>query len=106
MGILGPKRTVIEDLASNTPGPFRTVDNEFSILDRADLVMIDPVGTGFSRPVGKAEGKEFWGVDQDIKSVSDFIVRYLSQYGRWGSPKFILGESYGGMRTAAWLTPC
>lgn len=100
MGILGPKRTVLKDLEPNTAGPFRTVDNEFTILDRADLVMIDPVGTGLSRPVGKGEGKDFWGVDQDIKSVSDFIVRYLNQYGRWAAPKFILGESYGGMRTA------
>jgi carboxypeptidase C (cathepsin A) len=100
MGILGPKRTVLKDLEANTSGPFRTVDNEFTILDRADLVMIDPVGTGLSRPIGKGEGKDFWGVDQDIKSVSDFIVRYLTQYGRWAAPKFILGESYGGMRTA------
>jgi carboxypeptidase C (cathepsin A) len=100
MGILGPKRTVLKDLESNTAGPFRTVDNDYSILDRADLVMIDPFGTGFSRPIGEAKGEEFWGVDQDIKSVSDFIVRYLNQYGRWSSPKFILGESYGGMRTA------
>jgi carboxypeptidase C (cathepsin A) len=100
MGILGPKRTVLNDLDTNTRGPFRTVENEFSVLDRADLVMIDPVGTGFSRAVGKAEGKDFWGVDQDIQSVSDFIMRYLSQYGRWAAPKFILGESYGGMRTA------
>ena len=100
MGILGPKRTVLEDLETNTRGPFKTVENEFTILDRADLVMVDPVGTGLSRPVGKAEGKEFWGVDQDIKSVSNFIVRYLGDYGRWAAPKFILGESYGGMRTA------
>jgi carboxypeptidase C (cathepsin A) len=100
MGILGPKRTLLEDLVPNTRGPFRTVENEFTILDRADLVMIDPVGTGFSRPIGKGEGKDFWGVDQDIKSVSNFIVRYLNQYGRWAAPKFILGESYGGMRTA------
>ncbi len=99
MGILGPRRAVIEDLASNTRGPFKLVDNEFAFLDRADLVLIDPVGTGFSRPVGKAEGKQFWGVDNDIKSVSDFIVRYLGEYKRWGSPKFILGESYGGIRT-------
>jgi len=63
-------------------------------------VMIDPVGTGFSRPVGKGEGKDFWGVDQDIQSVSNFIVRYLGDHGRWASPKFILGESYGGMRSA------
>ena len=99
MGILGPKRTVLADVDSNTRGPFRTVDNEFSVLDQADLVMIDPVGTGFSRPIGKAEGKDFWGVDQDVVSVSNFIVQYLSQYGRWASPKFVLGESYGGMRT-------
>jgi len=99
MGILGPRRAVLEDLQSNTRGPFKVVDNEYSFLDRADLVLIDPVGTGFSRPVGKAEGKQFWGVDNDIKSVSDFIVRYLGEYRRWGSPKFILGESYGGIRT-------
>jgi carboxypeptidase C (cathepsin A) len=100
MGVLGPKRTVLDDLDANTHGPFRTVENEFSILDRADLVMIDPVGTGLSRVIGKGEGKDFWGVDQDIRSVSDFILRYLSQYGRWAAPKFVLGESYGGMRTA------
>jgi carboxypeptidase C (cathepsin A) len=99
MGILGPKRTVLVDVDNNTRGPFRTVDNEFSTLEQADLVMIDPIGTGFSRPIGKAEGKDFWGVDQDVTSVSNFIVQYLSQYGRWASPKFVLGESYGGMRT-------
>jgi carboxypeptidase C (cathepsin A) len=99
MGILGPKRTELADLEPNTRGPFRTVENESSILDAADLVMIDPVGTGFSRPVGKGEGKDFWGVDQDVASVSNFIVQYLSEYGRWASPKFVLGESYGGMRS-------
>jgi carboxypeptidase C (cathepsin A) len=99
MGILGPRRAVLEDLASNTRGPFELVDNEYSFLDRTDLVLIDPVGTGFSRPVGKAEGKDFWGVDNDIRSVSDFIVRYLGEYRRWASPKFVLGESYGGIRT-------
>lgn len=99
MGILGPRRALIEDEASNTRGPFRIVDNEFTLLDRADIVLIDPVGTGFSRAVGKAEGKDFWGVDNDIRSVSDFIVRYLGEYNRWGSPKFVLGESYGGVRT-------
>jgi carboxypeptidase C (cathepsin A) len=99
MGILGPRRAVLEDLTSNTRGPFKIVDNEYSFLDRADLVLIDPVGTGFSRAVGKAEGKQFWGVDNDIHSVSDFIVRYLGDYQRWASPKFVLGESYGGIRT-------
>ena len=101
MGILGPKRTKLDDLDSNTRGPFRTVENEYTILDRADLVMIDPVGTGFSRVVGKGDGKDFWGVDQDARSVADFIVRYLNQHGRWSSPKYILGESYGGMRSGA-----
>jgi carboxypeptidase C (cathepsin A) len=101
MGILGPKRTKLDDLASNTRGPFRSVENEYTILDRADLVMIDPVGTGFSRVVGKGDGKDFWGVDQDARSVADFIVRFLNQAGRWSSPKYILGESYGGMRSGA-----
>lgn len=100
MGILGPKRTVLNDLDANTRGPFKVVDNDYSVLDRTDLVMIDPIGTGFSRAVGKGDGKDFWGVDQDIQSVSDFIVRYLNQYGRWASPKFVIGESYGGMRSA------
>lgn len=101
VGILGPKRAQLVDLDSNTRGPFRIVENESTILDRADLVMIDPVGTGFSRVVGKGEGKDFWGVDQDARSVADFIVRYLNQNGRWSSPKYILGESYGGMRSGA-----
>ena len=98
MGVLGPQRTVVEDLEVNGKGPFRRVANEYSVLDVADLVMVDPVGTGYSRPVGEAEGKDFWGVDNDIRSVSDFIARYLTDNGRWASPKFILGESYGGMR--------
>jgi carboxypeptidase C (cathepsin A) len=101
VGILGPKRTVIADLEPNTRGPFRIVENDSTILDRADLVMIDPIGTGFSRVVGKGDGKDFWGVDQDARSVADFIVRYLNQNGRWSSPKYILGESYGGMRSGA-----
>ena len=101
VGALGPKRTQIADLEPNTRGPFRLVENDTTILDRADLVMIDPVGTGFSRLVGKGEGKDFWGVDQDAKSVADFVVRYLNQNGRWSSPKYILGESYGGMRSGA-----
>ena len=99
MGILGPRRTLLADGELNTKGPFRLVENEHSILDQADLVMIDPVGTGLSRPVGKGEGKDFWSVDGDIQSVADFIALYLGKFGRWASPKFLLGESYGGMRT-------
>ena len=99
MGILGPVRTVVEDLGFTSTGPFRRVNNEYSILDRADLVMIDPVGTGFSRAVGETKGETFWGVDQDIASVSDFIARYITDNGRWQSPKYLLGESYGGIRS-------
>lgn len=99
MGILGPQRTVIDDTQFTTTGPFKRVNNEFSVLDRADLVLIDPVGTGFSQAVGEAKGEDFWGVDNDIESVSKFIARYLSDYGRWQSPKYLLGESYGGIRS-------
>jgi carboxypeptidase C (cathepsin A) len=99
MGVLGPQRAVVTDAGFGTNGPFQRVSNEYSIIDEADLVMIDPVGTGFSKPVGEATGEEFWGVDQDIKSVSEFIVKYITDNGRWASPKYVLGESYGGMRT-------
>ena len=99
MGILGPQRSIISDADFTPNGPFKRVENKFSILDRADLVLIDPVGTGFSIPIGDGKGEDFWGVDQDIKSVSEFIVQYTSVYGRWASPKYLLGESYGGMRS-------
>lgn len=99
MGILGPERTVVTDAGFSPNGPFERVPNEYGILDQADLVMIDPVGTGFSRAVGSAVGKDFWGVDQDIQSVSEFIVQYTTENDRWSSPKYILGESYGGVRS-------
>ena len=98
MGVLGPQRTELNDLQINGRGPFRRVSNNYSILDEVDLVMVDPIGTGFSHAVGEAEGKDFWGVDNDIKSVTDFIVQYTTEHGRWASPKYILGESYGGIR--------
>jgi len=100
MGILGPKRAVVKDVEFANNGPYGYVVNEFTILDKADIVMIDPVGTGFSRPVGEGKGEDFWGTDQDIRSVSAFIKQYITENNRWQSPKFILGESYGGMRTA------
>jgi len=64
MGILGPQRVVVTDAGFTPPGLFQRVANEYSILDEADLVMIDPVGTGYSKPVGEAQGKDFWGVDR------------------------------------------
>ena len=100
MGALGPKRVVLDDPHAMPPAPYKIEDNPYSILDVSDLVMIDPVGTGFSCPVGKAKGSDFWGVDQDVKSVSEFIFQYIRANNRWNSPKFLFGESYGTTRSA------
>lgn len=100
MGVLGPKRIVVNDPVSTPAAPYKLVNNNFSILDVADLVMIDPVGTGLSIPVGKAQFKDFWGVDQDIRSLSLFITQFLIANNRMNSPKYLLGESYGTFRNA------
>lgn len=100
MGILGPRRVVVADTAFTANSPYEIVDNQYSILDVADLVMIDPMGTGLSLPMGKHEFKEFWGVDGDIQSLSAFIKQFLIQNGRLNSPKYLLGESYGTFRNA------
>ncbi|HAS58414.1 MAG TPA: carboxypeptidase [Algoriphagus sp.] len=100
MGIMGPKRIVVDDPNYNQGAPYQLVNNEFSILDVADVVMMDPVGTGLSVPIGDATGKDFWGVDQDIRSVSLFIMQFLKAHDRLNSPKYILGESYGTFRNA------
>jgi carboxypeptidase C (cathepsin A) len=100
MGVLGPRRVAASDLEVTPPPPYALVDNAWSILDVTDLVMIDPVGTGYSHAIGKKENKDFWGTDSDITSVSQFIVQYVSDNGRWNSPKFLLGESYGTTRSA------
>jgi carboxypeptidase C (cathepsin A) len=99
MGALGPRRVVTAD-AGPTPPPYRVVDNAYSLLDKSDLVMIDPVGTGLSHAVGAAKDKDFWTVDTDIESVSRFIEQYVSANGRWSSAKYLLGESYGSTRSA------
>ena len=100
MGAIGPRRVVVNDPDFNETG-FTLVDNEYSILDVTDIVMIDPVGTGISRAVGKGENKDFWSVDGDISSISNFINAYISKNNRWSSPKYLLGESYGTFRSAA-----
>lgn len=100
MGILGPKRIVINDPDYTKPAPYQVVNNEFSILDKADLVMIDPIGVGFSRPIGNAKWEDFWGVDQDIRSIGLFIEQFLIRTGKYNSPKYLLGESYGTFRNA------
>ena len=100
MGVLGPKRIVVKDPDSTPAAPYKLVNNNFSILDVADLVMIDPVGTGLSVPIGKSKYKDFWGVDQDIRSLSLFITQFLIANNRMNSPKYLLGESYGTFRNA------
>jgi carboxypeptidase C (cathepsin A) len=101
MGAFGPRTVETPDTAHAPPPPYTLHDNPYSILDATDLVFIDPVGTGYSHPVGKATGKEFWGVDEDANSLAQFVSRFLSESGRWNSPRYLLGESYGTTRSAA-----
>lgn len=101
MGAFGPRRVVVPDAKASAPAPYHVVDNSYSLLDKSDLVFIDPIGTGLSRIVGQGKGKDFWGVDADVKSLDQFVRKYISQNDRWVSPKFLLGESYGTTRSAA-----
>lgn len=102
MGIFGPKRVVLDDNATDDgAAPFDLRDNPLSILDVTDMVIIDPIGVGYSRTLGKSDGKDAWGVKQDAKSVGSFIYRWLTENNRWQSPKYLAGESYGTTRAAA-----
>ena len=100
MGVMGPRRVRTPGTEHAGAAPYEIVDNPATLLDVTDIVMIDPVGTGFSRPLGDTEGKEFWGLTEDGRSITQFIQRFLSQQGRWNSPKYLLGESYGTTRSA------
>jgi carboxypeptidase C (cathepsin A) len=101
LGGIGPWRVAVPTNAqSSPPAPFPIVKNTDSVLNKTDLVFIDPVGTGYSRAIGKTNPQQFWGVDADARSVGAFIMRYLTKFNRWNSPKFILGESYGTTRSA------
>jgi carboxypeptidase C (cathepsin A) len=101
MGLLGPRRVVLESDGMPLPPPYKTVENEYSLLDETDLVFIDPVSTGFSRAVKPEDAKKFHSVEGDVRSVGEFIRLYLTRNLRWASPKFIIGESYGTTRAAA-----
>lgn len=102
MGTFGPKRISVPSDA-NYPGvsPYTILDAPETILDVTDLVFVDPVGTGFSRALGEHENKEFWGLTEDAESMAEFIRDWITAQGRWNSPKFLLGESYGTTRAAA-----
>lgn len=101
MGTLGPRRiSVPSDADRPGPAPYPILEAPETLLDITDLVFVDPVGTGFSRPLGDHEGKEFWGLVEDAASVSEFIRDWITANGRWNSPKFLLGESFGTTRAA------
>lgn len=97
-GCLGPRKAELDETGYAISLPAKIIDNENSILDMTDLVFIDPVGTGYSRAVNKDEENEFYGYDNDIRSVGDFIRQYINRNKRWGSEKYIAGESYGTTR--------
>ncbi|HEX4268928.1 MAG TPA: hypothetical protein VHY36_13655 [Steroidobacteraceae bacterium] len=99
MGAFGPRRVVTADHTHTPPAPYQLVNNDYSLLDASDLVFIDAPGTGFSRVKAGAE-KSFYGADQDVHAFSEFIMQFLSKYGRWNSPKYLFGESYGTPRSA------
>jgi carboxypeptidase C (cathepsin A) len=100
LGSVGPLRVETPDVRPAGGGPFHLIANPDSILDKTDLVFIDAIGTGFSHAIGDAQDKDFWGIDEDIDSFARAIVRWTRINQRWNSPKFILGESYGGFRAA------
>jgi carboxypeptidase C (cathepsin A) len=100
MGGIGPRRVVLSDQGEALPPPASVTDNESTWLEKTDLVFIDPVSTGFSRPVRGEDAKQFYGYKQDLASVGDFIRLWTTRYSRWSSPKILAGESYGTTRAA------
>ncbi len=100
LGVLGPRRVILEDDGNLPAPPFKLTDNQYSLLDETDLVFIDPMSTGYSRPVEGQKPKEWHSFRKDIESVGDFIRLYTTRYKRWLSPKFLVGESYGTTRAA------
>ena len=100
MGALGPRKVVLQPNGFMPPAPYRIEDNAYTLLDKSDLVLIDAIGTGFSRAADSEMFKKFFGVKGDIEAFSEFIRLYISRNERWASPLFILGESYGTTRAA------
>lgn len=102
LGLLGPKRVKVASDADSDDGaaPYTMLDNPLSLLDVTDLVFIDPVGTGYSRAVGKGEDKDYWSEDGDGSSIAEFIRIWITQHQRWNAPKYLIGESFGTTRAA------
>lgn len=100
MASFGPVRVALKNGVATPPAPYNLVDNPESLLDKTDEVFIDAPNTGYSRVLGYGKAKDFIGVDQDGRAFTQFITRYLGQFDRWNSPKFLFGESYGTTRDA------
>jgi len=105
LGSFGPRRIKTDMPHFTPPAPYSLEDNPDSLLDHTDLVFIDPVGTGYSAAIAPGKNGDFWGVDEDARSIKQFVKRYLTAFNRWNSPKFLFGESYGTPRTCVltWL---
>jgi carboxypeptidase C (cathepsin A) len=100
MGALGPRRVVLQGDGALPAPPYKVEGNPYTLLDKSDLVLVDAIGTGFSRAENAETSKKFWGVTGDIDAFSEFIRLYITRYDRWASPLFLLGESYGTTRSA------
>src|SRR5580692_3809736 len=100
MGALGPKHVVLQPDGFMPPAPYHMEDNPYTLLDKSDLVLIDAIGTGFSRAADTEQFKKFWGLKGDIEAFSEFIRLYITRNERWSSPLFLFGESYGTTRAA------
>ncbi len=100
MGAFGPKRVVTLDDSHAPAAPYQVINNDSSLLDVSDLVFVDAPGTGFGRIAGPNKEKSFWGTDADAHAFAEFITAFLTKYGRWNSPKYLFGESYGTTRSA------
>ena len=100
MGALGPRKVVLQPDGFMPPAPYRMEDNPYTLLDKSDLLLIDAIGTGFSRAADAELMKKFWGVKGDIEAFSEFIRLYITRNERWTSPLFLFGESYGTTRSA------
>jgi len=103
MGLFGPKLVAVDSDAKKDDGaaPYLLKTNTYGLLDITDLVFIDPVGTGYSRVIGKGKEKDYWGLKEDAKSVTQFIRKWITVNQRWMSPKYLAGESFGTTRAAA-----
>ncbi|MDQ7019362.1 MAG: peptidase S10 [Robiginitomaculum sp.] len=102
MGVFGPRRVALPQGGKDDGAPpYDIEDNPYTLLDIADLVFIDPVGTGWSRALGKEDPKKYWGVREDARSLAEFIRIWVTKNKRWNSPKYLVGESYGTTRAAA-----